>query len=281
MKKNICLAIAIITVSILISSCSKQIRFPNEGLFYMSDGNLHEIQRSNTYPFGITINDPVINNDMTVLYLKYPDINFNTLVLSDLHRNVQVPFTIEELNNGGYELSPRQQMDDGEYCLIIGDSFSPLKNLTRWCFIIGDQKRTNQANNSDDQQFNVAQAMTGQMSQGLLSGQQPGVWYGVYKYLDFPESDANSELEVLVESGSNQLRIELWDGKIDPGNDAWWTTHTQVVVSTGTGANPQLEINPALRWRIVPGTYTLFFATFNPSGNPENFPINYTISKLE
>lgn len=119
---------------------------------------------------------------------------------------------------------------------------------------------------------------TADMSTGLYGvGQGGGIWYGAYEYLTFSEADEGYILEVEVQSDGHELRIELWEGLIEQNDHYWWITHSQEVVSTGSGNKPQIESNPQLRWTIRPGNYTLFFAGFNHSGEIVPYTIYYKI----
>lgn len=119
---------------------------------------------------------------------------------------------------------------------------------------------------------------TADMSTGLHGvGQGGGIWYGAYEYLTFSEADEGYILEVEVQSDGHELRIELWEGLIEQNDHYWWITHSQEVVSTGSGNKPQIESKPQLRWTIRPGNYTLFFAGFNHSGEIVPYTIYYKI----
>lgn len=114
------------------------------------------------------------------------------------------------------------------------------------------------------------------MSRGLSGASTGGgIWYGAYSYLRIPTASAGHPLQVDVQSDGHELRIELWKGRIEPSNHAWWANHEQVVVSNGTGDQPKTQVNPQLNWKAEPGTYTLFFANYEPSGNISHYNLSY------
>lgn len=118
------------------------------------------------------------------------------------------------------------------------------------------------------------------ISQGLRSVPVAihGVWFGPIDYLNFSEADRGKLLKINVDSGVNELRIELWGSKIDMNENSWWNIHPQIALSTGTGDNPRLEANPVLTWKIVPGDYTVFFASYSTDGTIPDYIIRYQIS---
>ena len=122
------------------------------------------------------------------------------------------------------------------------------------------------------------QWITANVSQGLRTGpEQKGVWFGPVKYLYLAESERGKTLVVTVVSGTNELRVELWDGLIDLNDHSWWSSHTQVALSGGSGSQPKLQTSPRLSWTIEPGPYTVFLAGFNAAQSVPNYAIKYKI----
>lgn len=117
------------------------------------------------------------------------------------------------------------------------------------------------------------------ISQGLRSVPVAihGVWFGPVEYLNFSEAERGKLLTINVDSGVKELRIELWGGKIDINENSWWNIHPQRALSTGTGDNPVIEPNPNLTWRIIPGDYTVFFASYSSDGKIPDYLIKYKI----
>lgn len=106
-----------------------------------------------------------------------------------------------------------------------------------------------------------------------------GVWFGAVKSLTFSESDLGRTLEVQTRSGK-PFRIELWTRHIRRFDRSWWDGHSQAALSTGTGDNPQTELNPTLKWSIKPGKYTLFFAHHEPSGKVVRHQLRYKMDVI-
>ena len=123
------------------------------------------------------------------------------------------------------------------------------------------------------------QKIVANMAEGLRSSSNgnSGVWFGAYKTVTFSESDRGKILSIVGNSGSLPLRIELWEGAIGANEHAWWELHKQIAVSAGTGDNPLLEVNSSLKWKIIPGVYTIFFASYRDDGEVPNVSINYTM----
>lgn len=118
------------------------------------------------------------------------------------------------------------------------------------------------------------------ISQGLRSAPVAihGVWFGPTEHLTFSEADRGKSLIINVDSGANELRIELWGGKIGINENSWWSIHPQIALSTGTGDKPRIETSPNLTWKIVPGDYTVFFASYSTNGIVPDYLIRYKIN---
>ncbi|MCA9923212.1 MAG: hypothetical protein KC421_12610 [Anaerolineales bacterium] len=119
------------------------------------------------------------------------------------------------------------------------------------------------------------QWISANMSNGLSGDSTGGIWFGAFRHVNFGEEDRGKQLTMNVDSNGNELRIELWGGAIDEKDHSWWSSHPLLALSNGTGPNPETVINPVLTWIIVPGTYTIFFATHDSSGTVRDFDISY------
>ncbi len=104
-----------------------------------------------------------------------------------------------------------------------------------------------------------------------------GVWFGAVKNLTFSEQERGRTLEVQTKSGK-PFRIELWTGYIRRFDHSWWEGHSQAALSTGTGDNPETELDPSLTWSIKPGKYTLFLAHHEPSGRVVRHQLRYKMN---
>jgi TIR domain len=106
-------------------------------------------------------------------------------------------------------------------------------------------------------------------------------WFGAYELLTFSTDDAarGKSLRVNVDSTGHELSIELWKGAYKDDVQAWARTRRDVTRS------PRMR-NPTLTWRIVPGTYTVYFVDqfrldapfhYNTYGDPLPWQLRYHI----
>lgn len=138
MRKALNRLVSFVVLAGLMTACGSQLEFPNLGLYYVAGSEAREIPQSTEFPYAVSDVDPIISEPEVKFYLTYPIPDVSTIVLQDLTRSTNVPFSVSRLDDGVLELSPGATLEDGEYCLVVGDRLRTLPDLLRWCFKIGD-----------------------------------------------------------------------------------------------------------------------------------------------
>ncbi len=108
-----------------------------------------------------------------------------------------------------------------------------------------------------------------QMNSGVEGSPPPERHHGAFLYLDLT-AHVGKTLRVESNSNGHRLVVQLWEGRIESNEHAWWMNHAAVL-------GGDWRWNPALDWRVVPGVYTLFFY-HQPIGDgcyTNSFPVNY------
>jgi hypothetical protein len=115
---------------------------------------------------------------------------------------------------------------------------------------------------------------TGNMSTGprLISATGKGIYSGTYCLLGLANSDKGKLLRIKAESLGQNSWIEIWRGHFDGQDTNAWVKIREHSADSHDQPNPK-----KLQWRIEPGNYTVYFVTYNDSGQVPNYDIMYTI----
>jgi Tol biopolymer transport system component len=138
MRRRTARALLLVVLFVILTGCGGKVEPPYVGAFYLEVGELVEIPQTSQYPFSVGAADPTLD-DLVVIYVKYPLPSLEDLVLQRVPGNDKIPTTIDIKDDMVYELKPRSELADGDYCLVVADGTKSVENLTRWCFRIGDR----------------------------------------------------------------------------------------------------------------------------------------------
>jgi hypothetical protein len=126
------LGIIIGFIFVLLAGCNSKVDLPSQGLFFINNGHPIEIQKN------ISNNNQLIEDHSPTLFLKYWVPNPNEIIVQNKATNQNIPYEVKTQDELTLKISFNKNLDDGNYCLIIGDKTKTLRDLDRWCFNIGD-----------------------------------------------------------------------------------------------------------------------------------------------
>ncbi|NMC34701.1 MAG: hypothetical protein GYA36_19940 [Veillonellaceae bacterium] len=166
-------------VMLLLTGCTVP-NVPHNGAFWSKNGKFIEIEHSQTYPYAVTDSDLIINEEKPILYLSYGMFALQDLVIVNVNQNelVEISTNLVDKDTNTLKITPKESMNDGDYCLIIGDSNRIAEEQARWCFKKGDPEKI---------RAEATEIANAKRNRSKVAPPSPGMFYGYsnpVKYVD-------------------------------------------------------------------------------------------------